>query len=112
MKCPYCKNTEGQVKDGKNDSGSQRYLCQECERHYTPDPKPRGYPVDMHKQAVKLYLEGMSFRAIGRTLDVNHQTVINWIDQYAAQLPDPPTVEDPDAIELDELFTFVGKKKQ
>jgi len=31
-----------QVKDGLNPSGSQRHVCKECGRKYTPDPNPQG----------------------------------------------------------------------
>jgi insertion element IS1 protein InsB len=41
----------------------------------------------LRTQAVQLYLEGMSFRAIGRRLGVHHQTVINWVNAYARSLP-------------------------
>lgn len=42
---------------------------------YTPDPKPLGYPDETKREAVRLYLEGTSFRRIGRILSVNHQSV-------------------------------------
>jgi len=55
----------------------------------------------------------MNFRRIARTLGVCHRTVINWVNAYAAQLPDEPPVppdEPLEVTELDELFTFAGKK--
>ena len=68
------------------------------------------YAQEQHRQALRLYLEGMSFRAIGRMLEVHHQTVINWVQVHAQQLPSPPVSEEVAVAELDELSTFMDKK--
>jgi len=77
--CPYCNSTEKQVKSGLNPSGSQRYLCKQCLRIYTPQPNPNGYPMETRQKAVKLYQEGLSYRAVSRKLSVGIQTVANWV---------------------------------
>ncbi|MBK9925628.1 MAG: hypothetical protein IPP66_10080 [Anaerolineales bacterium] len=56
-------------------------------------------------------MEGNSFRSIQRLLRVNHQSVANWVKAYSEQLPNAQVPEKPKVVELDELFTFVGKKK-
>ena len=110
--CPYCQATDNQIKAGRTCAGSQRYQCKWCRRRYTPNQKDRGYPDEMRRQAVRLYADGMNFRQIARQLAVNHQTVINWINAYAASLPKrPPLPAEAAVIEQDELFTFVGDKK-
>ena len=48
---------------------------------------------------------------IGRLLNVHHQSVINWVNAYAVNLPEAPTPEEVDAVEMDELYTFIGEKK-
>ena len=113
IKCPYCEKSEQQVKDGLNRSGSQRYRCKNCQRHYTPQRTEQGYALSVRQQAVQLYLDGMNFRRIARHLKVNHQTVINWINAHATTVPTPPPLPDtkPTIVELDELFTFIGDKK-
>jgi transposase-like protein len=58
-----------------------------------------------------MYLEGISLRSIGRILGVHHQSVANWVKQAAQQLPEQVTDNTPtQTIEIDELFTYVGKK--
>jgi hypothetical protein len=42
MKCRHCES-EDVVNAGLNPSGSQRYLCKACRRHFTPEPNPMGY---------------------------------------------------------------------
>jgi transposase-like protein len=110
--CPHCHQDQYVIKSGLNHTGSQRYRCQSCRRYFTPDPKPEGYEVSVRTQALKLYLEGTSFRAIGRLLGLHHQTVSNWITQAANALPAQITDATPtETIELDELYTFVQQKK-
>jgi transposase-like protein len=111
-KCPYCQAETHQMKAGRTESGSQRYRCGSCQRRYTPEPKAHGYPDTMHQQAVKLYSDGLNYRRIGRVLGVDHVTVMLWVKAHVDQLPElPPQPNDVGVIELDELFTFVGKKK-
>lgn len=110
--CPFCQHDEYVIKSGLNHTGSQRYRCQQCRRYFTPDPKPEGYDGSVRTQALKLYLEGTSFRAIGRLLGLHHQTVSNWITQAANALPAQITDASPtETIELDELYTYIQQKK-
>jgi len=113
--CPHCQDTARQVKAGFTHTKNQRYQCQECRRQYTPEPRPLGYDDQTKELALKLYLEGNGFRRIGRLLSVNHQSVVNWVNAFHAQLrakklavPVPGHVS---TLEMDELFTFIGAKK-
>jgi transposase-like protein len=113
QRCPYCQRTEGQVKNGQNRSGSQRWQCKHCQRKYTPEPHEAGYDESVRQRAVQMYVDGMNLRRIARTLGVVHQTAANWVNAQADQLPDsPPTPPEPLQVnELDELYTFIGDKK-
>jgi transposase-like protein len=112
QECPSCEIKEQQIKTGKNRSGTQRILCRNCGRTYTFEPKPRGYAEQVREKAVRMCIEGNNFRLIGRLLAVNHQSVVNWVNAYHEkmkhQVSVPPNSE---AIEMDELWTFVEKKK-
>jgi hypothetical protein len=61
-------------------------------RYFTPAPKEQGHGAAQRDQAVRLYLEGMSLRAIGRLLGGVHQSVANWVAEAAGL---PATVSDP-----------------
>jgi insertion element IS1 protein InsB len=111
MKCSECQSSKNQTKAGFNPSGSQKYQCGECDRIYTPHPKPNGYPAETRLLAVRMYVEGSSYRSIARILKVNPQSVVNWVSAYTAKLPNAPLPEKVKKAELDELYTFVGKKK-
>lgn len=92
--CPKCSAGNRQTKDGRTASGSQRYRCAHCGCRYTPFPQSNGYDEEVRFQALQLYLEGMSMRQIARLLDVNHQSVANWMKDYARYLPPdlPPSI--------------------
>jgi transposase len=110
-RCSYCHSQERQVKTGLTPAGSQRWKCQACGRKYTPEPKEHGYPDGLRQQAVRLYIDGMTYRRIGRQLGIDHKTVIYWVKAHSDQLPDAPVPQDINNVEPDELFTFIGKKK-
>ena len=109
--CPKCHSTERQVRNGTTPSGSQRFKCQLCGRKYTPQPKLQGYPDAVRAQAVRMAVDGMSFRQIARQLGVAHKSVMLWVKAHSDQLTAAPVPDDVNNAELDELFTFVGSKK-
>ena len=92
------------------DAGSQCYKCQECHHRYTPEPKPRGISDEVRLKAVRMYVDGGNVRRIARHLGVSHQSVANWVNAFAAQLPDAPVPESVDTVELDELYTLIKLK--
>lgn len=110
--CPPCHQTHYQTKDGLTGAGSQRVRCGTCGKRYTAQPKPRGYAPHVRMQALTLVIDGMNFRRIARQLEVHHQSVINWVNAAADHVPDiPPVPEQVETVELDELYTFVERKK-
>jgi len=111
MNCPRRQANWRQYKAGFNPSGSQRYRCSECNQVYTPNPTQHGYPEETRLLVIHMYVEGNSYGSIERILKVNTQSVANWVGQYTAKLPNAPLPKRVKKAELDELYTFVGKKK-
>src|ERR1051326_6397625 len=93
--CPHCESPHSVRKGGDYRAGPQRYRCLTCQRNFTPFPKEQGHGAAIHAQAVQLYLEGMSQRAIGRLLGVVHQSVANWVTAHAARVQRDPTDHSP-----------------
>jgi transposase len=110
--CPHCQAQDQTVKAGRTKAGSQRYHCKRCQRTYTPEPKASGYEETVRQQAVRLVADGMNYRRAARQLGVNHQSVINWVNAAVAQLPAAPLPNQVAVIEMDELYTFVERKKR
>lgn len=65
------------------------------------------------QHCLKLYVNGLGFRAIERVTGVNHNTIINWVKKAGNSLPEGADYSEiPEVCQVDELPTFVGKKKQ
>lgn len=111
--CPYCGQTAPVVRAGLNNKGgNQRHRCQRCRKYFTHQHWPKGHDPYLREQAMRMYLEGVSLRGIGRILGVHHQSVANWVKQAAEALPEQVTDTTPTkTVEVDELFTYVGKKR-
>ncbi len=111
MKCIHCAST----KTSKNGHrrGKQCYICRDCGRQVLESYDTLGYRNSIKEHCLTLYLNGMGFRAIERAMGVNHNTIINWVKQAGSSLPDAPELEEiPEVAQVDELETFIGKKKQ
>ena len=77
--CPKCAATDGQMKNGKNRSGTQTMLCRHCKKSYTLEPKSRKYDEEVKTMALKIYYAGVSGRGVGKVLGMNKANVYNWI---------------------------------
>lgn len=110
MHCPKCRSVS-RIKSGMA-RNKQRYKCQSCGCHYTQSSLHR---ISENKRArcIKLYLEGLGFRAIERLEGVSHVTVMKWVRKLgeAIEKQAHASVEKISVMELDELWHFIGKKK-
>lgn len=111
--CTHCQSADNGP-HGSNPSGSRRYLCRSCKRHFTPAAKPRSsYSDEFKRKVVRHYLESGGLRGVGRLHGVVHQTVANWVSERAAQIDEETDDPDPaETIEVDEVHTFVADKQQ
>lgn len=110
MKCPQCEST--QISKNGHRHGKQNYICRNCRKQFVEFYDAKGYSDDIKRQCLEMYVNGMGFRGIERVTGVHHTTVIYWVKQAAAPLPDAPEYSEiPEVAQLDELETFVGKKK-
>jgi transposase-like protein len=111
MKCPEGKSNY--VNKNVHKKGKQNYICVECGRQFIECYQPHnGYSQGVKHECLKMYVNGMGFRAIERIKCVHHTTIINWVKQVGELLPqayEPDTI--PEIGELDELETFIGSKK-
>lgn len=114
MKCLKCGCSESTKSGFTRDL--QRYKCKKCGYYFTTD-KPRGKPPEMKRDALKLYLEGLGIRAIGRFLGVSNVAVLKWI-RKAAEIVETVHLDtiaqkpDIQIIEMDELHHYIKKKSK
>ena len=109
MNCPRC-NSSDHKKNGKVD-GRQRYKCNACGYNYSVEIISTAFPTSVKRQALQLYLEGLGFRSIGRFLGVSHVSVQKWIKKFGQELEDLKSENEISIVELDEMHTYIGNKK-
>ena len=91
MKCKACNDETNQIKAGKTKAGTQKYKCKICGKYYTHESKKRGHSEEIKRQAIKLYLEGNSGRAVGRILGIGKNMCLYWIRKYAKNIESKET---------------------
>lgn len=112
MECKHCGSKDWR-KNGFT-RGFQRYNCRECKRNWTLR-KSRAYDISVRFQALKLYLEGLGFRSIGRILNVSNVTVLKWIRSMGEKIFQEGAVwkntkiRSVSRIQIDELWHYVQK---
>lgn len=111
MKCPNCNST--QVSKNGHRRGRQCHKCKQCGRQFLEFYRPWRYTDDVKQLCIKMYLNGMGLHGIERVTDIDHTTILHWIQEAGHEVADAPDLEEiPEIAEFDELQTFVGNKQQ
>jgi IS1 family transposase/transposase-like protein len=108
--CPACSSLNIK-KNGINKQRKQRYQCKRCGKQFIVKYSYRAYLKHIRELIVPMSLNGSGIRDTARVLRVSATTVIRVISQRAQNLPPvklPDRVAD---VELDEMWSFVEKKK-
>ena len=112
---PACKKcgSEKVVKNGIV-AGKQRYRCKECGCNFREGDDRTSEKVLAKKAlCVLLYAMGKgSFRMLGRILKIDHTLVYRWIRAFGESLPEPQVPGDITQMEFDEMWHFIGSKKE
>jgi len=109
MKCRKC-GSEAMVKNGFM-AGNQRYKCKTCSFQFTRET-PHGKPMKDKILALILYLSGISMNMTAKIIGVSVQTIMRWIrffyQKFANDVQHDSSIEE---IEVDEMASYIGKKK-
>ena len=109
MHCRKC-GSEAFVKNGFM-AGSQRYKCKKCGFQFTRET-PHGRPMKDKILALILYLSGLSMNAIGKIIGVSTQSIMRWIRMFYDKFIPQNEIETKfDEIEIDEMYSYINKKK-
>ena len=101
------------MKSGKA-RGKQRYKCKECGYHFVEGDGRTNEKIAAKKaMCVLLYsLSKASFNGLARIFDTWPSLVYRWIVEAGAKLPDEEVSGDIREMEFDEMWHFVGSKKE
>lgn len=106
MTCPRCFGTD-LVHDGTM-SGKTRFKCKSCNYHFT-DHALLGKTQEQKQLALRMFVEGLGFRSIGRVLNVSNVAVLNWIRDIGQKLAEFDRSKMP--TEAEDLRQFLLQKK-
>ena len=116
MKCKRCSSSSCIL--GGKVRGEQRYKCKGCGYYFVEGDKRKGKHVEKKEKAIKLYLEGMGFRAIGRFLEVSDVSVLRWVRSAGEKVKKyheenkKTRPKEVNVIEMDEMHHYIGSKKR
>ena len=83
--CRKCGSTDI-VKNGRNQCGSQQYLCKDCGAIGVLTPK-QYYRSERREDILRAYQERPSMRGISRIFGVSRNTLADWIKKKSPRCP-------------------------
>ncbi len=74
--CIHCQQTINVAKNGKAETGHQRYRCKDCNKSFQPEYGYDGNLHSTHEKIIKMTMNGSGVRDIGRVLEISPTTVL------------------------------------
>lgn len=108
--CKYCKCLC--IKYGKQNNGEQRYRCKNCGKTQLHNYIRQAYSIQgMERWVAGMVKEGCGIRSMARLLKVSTTTLMKHIKQIAKGIRKPLIAIKQEAVEVDEVKTFIGCKQ-
>jgi transposase-like protein len=102
------------VKNGKTADGRQSFYDTINKKSKLSDYKV--FTTYEKFFAISLKLKGLSFRAVADIIGCSHPTIINWFNKFYYLFYNDFIINNQnksfDDVEIDELFTFIKKKRK
>ena len=111
VNCPYCLSSKV-VKNGHKKSGQQNFLCRSCKKQFQQRYVYAGCKPENKALALRMLLRNSGLRDIQTVLGVHRQTLLKWLIQTAADCRFAPRQSTYQQVQIDELWTFVKKRKK
>jgi len=108
--CPHCSSFNLK-KNGKTRNKKQKYYCRDCHRQFITNYTYQGCRPEISSLILKMTLNSSGIRDISRVLAVSTNTILKAIRLAAEKLPPLRPPNHAQKVELDEFWSFVGKKK-
>jgi IS1 family transposase/transposase-like protein len=109
LHCPDCQSTNVK-KNGKKSSRKQNYFCNNCRRQFFGDHALTylGCRSDVYNRIIKALVRGVGIRDISEIEGVSTSKVLSVLTNSKHVIV--PQKDYYDELEVDEFWTFVGKK--
>jgi insertion element IS1 protein InsB len=107
MECNYCN---GKCIKKAKVNNTQKYRCKSCLKYQQSYYRYYSYKIE-DQQIIVLTKEGFGIRSTSRILQISPTTVIDRLKRIGKYLKRPYPILQGKEYEVDEIFTFVGNKK-
>lgn len=111
VRCPHCESSKVK-RNGKKPNGAQNFYCQGCRKQFQAIYAYPGADPRIKRLAIEMTLHGSGIRDISQVLRLSPNGVIEKIRRYARKVPKPFFDTDFEAVEMDEFWSFVRKRKE
>lgn len=108
MNCIHCNAPC--VKAGLARSGLQKYQCRSCNKYQQKVYRYKAYERKTRENIPRFMVEGLGIRSTARFLSISATTVIEGIRRTSAACVKPFHNLGNGTYEIDELWTYVGRK--
>jgi IS1 family transposase/transposase-like protein len=108
MECKYC--SWKCRRSGKQRNGAQRYYCGSCKKYQQKDYLYPACAGVINPTIQLLVCESVGVRGIARVLKIATNTVLSRIRKIASGITKPVIPNDQPIFEVDELWTYIGRK--
>ena len=115
MNCPKC-GSKHTIKNGSRQNGKQNLRCISCGRQFVENPSPHyQIPQETKDLIDRLLLEKIPLAGIARAAQVSERWLQNYVNAKYGSVPQEliviPKKKGRLTIECDEMWSFVGNKK-
>jgi IS1 family transposase len=108
MDCKYCDRKC--CRSGRQKNGIQRFHCRVCRKYQQQRYLYRAFEAKVNGVIQSLVCESVCIRGMGRILKISVNTVLARIKSIAANIERPIVAEPNPVFEVDELWTYIGRK--
>ena len=118
ISCPNCCSHTVR-KNGSIHTGKQKYQCVSCNKQFVEEPQNKILPEDTKERIRRSLLERVSLEGICRIFDISMPWLLGFMEKTFQSLPEnlqASIIAENDefevlVLEVDELWSFVGNKK-
>ena len=111
LNCPHCQSSKI-VKNGKKKNGSQNLLCRSCKKQFKAQYEYKGADPAVKALILRLLERNSGIRDIAEVLQVSRRCVLHQLLRQGNQLDIKPALKQYKSVQIDEVWSYVGKKKK
>ena len=108
--CPNCQSSKIK-RNGKKSSQKQNYFCKDCGRQFIGNHalSYKGCHSELTQRILKMLVRGIGIRDVSEIENISIKKVLSVLVKSDHQIT--PGQSHYDSLEVDEFWTYVGKKK-